>query len=212
MGTAQVLGFSVCVLQNGPLIWIEIANAVQIALGSLMCLLIIFQFISAAGQVYKATKQFHLNRYMKLLVREGIIYFLAYVHPLSNLLFYATWVTMLLINSILVMSLVGILYDVAGIPPGGWWILLDMTQYIPPFTLVPRFILGLRAVYARDLQGRRGSDIDSAFGLSSGSVHGATATAIVFADGGQNEGEEQDEEIQMVERTRNDLGSGTSSA
>ena len=30
--------------------------------------------------MYKATKRFQLNRYMNLLVGEGMIYFLAYVH------------------------------------------------------------------------------------------------------------------------------------
>ena len=29
--------------------------------------------------MYKATRQFQLNRYISLLVREGMIYFVAYV-------------------------------------------------------------------------------------------------------------------------------------
>lgn len=89
-----------------------------------------------------------------------------------------------------------------------------VAAYEPPYSLVPRFILSLRALYARDLQGRCGSDIDTAFGMSLGSVHGAATSAIVFADDGQNEGSEQGEEIQMVERTgfRENRGVGTSGA
>ena len=72
-------------------------------------------------------------------------------------------------------------------------------EYIPPYTLVPRFILSLRKLYARDLRGRPGSEIDTAFGFTSVSGHGAGASAIMFAEGGQNVGSEQDEEIQMEE-------------
>lgn len=107
------------------------------------------------------------------------------------------------------LSLLNTLYDAADIPLKGWWILLLGTaQYIPPYTLVPRFILNLRALYARDHQGRRGSDIESAFGLPAGSIRGATGSAIVFADIEENE-ELGQEEIQMVERTGEDRAAGS---
>lgn len=61
-----------------------------------------------------------------------------------------------------------------------------------------------------DLQGRQGNDIDSAFGLSSGSVHGAAASALVFADAEQNEELEQGDEPQIVERTGEDCGARNS--
>ena len=83
-----------------------------------------------------------------------------------------------------------------------------LAQAIPIFTLVPRFILNLRELHARDLQGRRGSDIDTAFGLSSTPDHGPVASAIMFAEGGQNEGEEQREEIQMGDKEIRSGGSG----
>ena len=84
------------------------------------------------------------------------------------------------------------------ITPNGWLlILLGVVQFVPGCTLVPRFILGLRALYARDLQGRRGSDIDAAFCFSLASSHGATVRTITFAHAGENEGLEQVEEIQM---------------
>lgn len=112
-----------------------------------------------------------------------------------------------MMNSILVMSLLGMLNG-AVIPQGGWWSLSYVAEYLPPIILVPRFMLSLRALFARNVQGRRGSDVDAAFGLSSGSVHAAAST-IVFADSGQNEELEHHEEMQMVERTGEDHGAGT---
>lgn len=109
------------------------------------------------------------------------------------------------------MSLLAILFNTGDIPLGGWWILLGVPQVIPPIVLVPRFILNLRALYAHDLQGRDGRDIDSAFGLSSGFIHDATASAIVFADSGENEGTEQGEEIQLMEMTGGNHDAGTRS-
>lgn len=87
------------------------------------------------------------------------------------------------------------------IPTYGWRIILAGTMgYMPAFTLVPRFILNLRELYARDLRGRRGSDIDTAFGLTSGSADDAAVSTVVFVDAGENEDEEQDEEIQVEGR------------
>lgn len=76
---------------------------------------------------------------------------------------------------------------------------IQIIQYIPPFILVPRFILSLRKLYARDLQGRHGNDLDTAFGLTSAAGHSVTTSTIMFADRGPNEGEE-DGGIQMEER------------
>ena len=69
--------------------------------------------------------------------------------------------------------------------------------FVPAFTLTPQLILSLRKLYARDLQGRCGSDIDMAFGFTCTSGYDTTKSGIVFADGGQNEGEGQGEEMEM---------------
>lgn len=69
----------------------------------------------------------------------------------------------------------------------------SMMMYVPAFTLTPRLVLSLRHLYARDLRSRHGSDIDTAFGLTS-SGHAAVVSEIVFADGGQNLGKEQGRE------------------
>lgn len=65
--------------------WGKALYIVQITLGGVMCLLIAIQFVRTSLQMYKATKRFQLNRYVNLLVREGMLYFLAYVHVLSYL-------------------------------------------------------------------------------------------------------------------------------
>ena len=64
-------------------------------------------------------------------------------------------------------------------------VLVGIVQYVPAFVLAPRLVLSLRELYARDLQGRCGSDIDTAFGLTS-SGHGTVGSQIVFAEGGQD--------------------------
>ena len=114
----------------------------------------------------------------------------------------------MIMNSMLMYSIINLTFYIAYLSLDGWWILLMLAEWIPIFTLVPRFILNLRELYARDLQGRRGSDIDTAFGLTSASSHGPVASAIMFAEGAQNEGEEQGEEIQMEERGFRSAGSG----
>ena len=84
MVTTQVLHLSYCeVTSYVPAIWSEITDISQLALGVLMCLLVAIQFVTQSLQMYKATKRFQLSRYMNLLVREGMIYFLAYVYSLS---------------------------------------------------------------------------------------------------------------------------------
>ena len=82
-----------------------------------------------------------------------------------------------------------------------WWaVVAGLIQFVPAFTLTPRLVLSLREVYARDLRGRMGSDMDTAFGLISTSSYGTAASTIIFAEGGRNAGGEQCDEIQMEER------------
>ena len=99
----------------------------------------------------------------------------------------------------LMYAIANVISDAASLSIDEWWILLAVAEYIPIFTLVPRFILNLRELYAHDLQGRRGSKIDTAFGLTSASSHGPVVSTIMFAEVGQNEDREQGEEIQMEE-------------
>ena len=85
-------------------------------------------------------------------------------------------------NSILTFALINVLIFTGNVSMDGWRVIpLATIQYVPAFTLVPRFILSLRKLYARDLRGRRGNEIDTAFSLTSASNHGAAAaSAIMF--------------------------------
>lgn len=76
----------------------------------------------------------------------------------------------------------------------GQIILVGVMKAIPVFILAPRFILSLRQLYARDVQSRRGADIDTAFGLTSVSIYGDLGSAVVLTDAGQHERLEQDSE------------------
>lgn len=79
-------------------------------------------------------------------------------------------------------------------PTGGQAILLVILEYVPIYTLTPRFILTIRELYARDVRGRR-AGIDTGFGLS------LSEATIEFASAGQNESLEDSEEIQMEAST-----------
>ena len=81
MRTAQVLQFSFCETKyiSTP-IWDEALYGFQIVFGMLLCLLTAIQFIKESLQMYRVTKQLQLSCYMKQLARDGMIYFITYVH------------------------------------------------------------------------------------------------------------------------------------
>lgn len=70
--------------------------------------------------------------------------------------------------------------------PEGWAVVLLSLESVPIFALTPRFILGIREIYARDVQGRRGEGIDTGFGLSLASG-GSVGMPMGFVDAEQNE-------------------------
>ena len=85
---AQVLNYSICEFQIVVLFSvILLQTAAQVILGTLMCLLAVIQSIRESLQMYRVTKRFEISRYLSLLTRDGILYFLAYVHVLSFGLF-----------------------------------------------------------------------------------------------------------------------------
>ncbi|KAI9570973.1 hypothetical protein HD554DRAFT_288472 [Boletus coccyginus] len=138
-----------------------------------MLFLVIFQFVQQSLQMYSVTKQWQINRYMNLLVKQGILYF------------FATFC----------FSLINVLAASGKLPAEGWQVIpLYILEVVPMYTLAPRFIMGLRKVHARDVQGRRGSRIDTAFGRG---VDGAT---VMFADIGRNDGLVSVEETPMATR------------
>ena len=154
--------------------------------------------------MYRATKQWKLNQYMGLLVKQGIFYFLVYVlshafppcPPLPPGLANKPITNRTIRYSNLLFSLINVLVVLGNLPTGeSQLIAIAVLQYVPIFTLTPRFIMSIRELHARDVQGRRGDGIDTGFGLSSSP--GAGGIAVMFANVGGFEGFEDLEEIQM---------------
>lgn len=102
-----------------------------------------------------------------------------------------------------------VLANSRALPTNGWPIIpTEIVEFIPPFTLIPRFALNLRRLYTHDSRRGLGSDIDTALGLTSVSGYGNVASAIMFADDGQDENSEHGEEIQIDENETLGIGSG----
>ncbi|KAN0092658.1 hypothetical protein V8E55_003442, partial [Tylopilus felleus] len=190
--TVQILDFSICTVPYSlwPA-WVYVAFILQITHGVTTCILVTIEFVRQSLQMYQVTKQWQLNRYMSLLVKQAVLYFFVYVHLLILTFRHST----LLYDVLNVLAATVITSSVA------WQYLL---VYVPMFTLTPRFILSIRRLYARDVHGRRGEGIDTGFGLSS-SGRGAAGGSIVFADVEQNEDLEGIEEIRMEDRTAQSL-------
>ena len=112
----------------------------------------------------------------------------------------------MVVNNTLMYSIINLIFYAVSLSINGWWTLSLVVQFITMFTLVPRFILNLRELYARNLQSRCGSNIDTAFGLTSASSHDPVVSAIMFAEDEQSG--EQSEEIQMERRDIRCGGSG----
>ena len=101
------------------------------------------------------------------------------------------------IRSIFLSILINVLGASGKLATAGWQIIaLGIVQDVPMYTVAPRFILSIRELYARDVQGRRGEGIDTGFGFSL-SDRGGVGTAIMFAAAEQNEGLEDVEETPM---------------
>jgi hypothetical protein len=145
---------------------------------------------------------------MNLLLKQGILYFLVYVPsrpfpscpPLPPGLANNPITNRTIHYSVLLFSLVNELAAWGNLTLAGWQLIVfALVQYVPMFALTPRFIMSIRELHAHDVQGRRGSGIDTGFGLSSSSA-GTGGIPIMFADAGRIEGFEDLEEIPMEVR------------
>lgn len=86
----EVLDLSFCTVRAFPLLitWSESVTYIfQVLFGGLMCLLVATQFVRKSLQIYRARKRFELGHYIKLLTRDGMFYFIVYVHSLSSISF-----------------------------------------------------------------------------------------------------------------------------
>ena len=81
--TVQILDFSICTVPYSlwPA-WVYVAFILQITHGVTTCILVTIEFVRQSLQMYQVTKQWQLNRYMSLLVKQAVLYFFVYVHLL----------------------------------------------------------------------------------------------------------------------------------
>ena len=80
--TIQILDVAFCMVQPIPFIWMKVAAILGIAHSAVVCIFVIVQFVRQSLQMYYATKQWQLSQYMRLLVKQGLLYFFACV-PVS---------------------------------------------------------------------------------------------------------------------------------
>ncbi|KAI9566851.1 hypothetical protein HD554DRAFT_2272914 [Boletus coccyginus] len=170
--TIQILDFSFCMVDPTSFMWVKVNSVIQMMNGAAVCILAIAQFVKQSLQMYRVTRRWELNRYMGLLVKQGIFYFLA----------------------VFMFFLINILASLGTLSIKQLW-QADLTfllQYVPMATLTPRFIIGIRELHARDVQGRRGEGIDTGFGFPSrgGGVGGTMMFAGLGLDGGLEGAEE----------------------
>jgi len=59
----------------------------RVTLGVTLLILALISTLKQLVEMYRATKQWQPNKYMQLLMREGILYFLVYVTPFQHFQF-----------------------------------------------------------------------------------------------------------------------------
>lgn len=205
---SQLLDITVCNFVFSTQTWNNAATFSQLILGAVVCTLVMAKFMRDSFQMYRATQKLQLNRYVSLLVRDGLLYFLVYV-PSLNLL-------VKLINSLDGVMVSTFFYTLTnmlgmlGTIPAGWVTqMLMVAADVPVYTLTPRFVMNIRELYVLDLQGRCGGDIDTGFGLSSTAGRDGRGTTMIetiaFADGGEIGVLREREEIMIAAAERSDM-------
>jgi len=134
----------------------------RFVLSAVLFILALTQPLKESVAMYKATKQWQPNRYMKLLVKDGIIYFF-------TSLLYNTVET--IVSGTEFRSTNPSMFFLAGF------------TYLIFALIMPRFIISVRELYDRDLRARL-QGIDSGFGVLSRSVvsQNGVVSTIAFAD------------------------------
>ncbi|KAF8124550.1 hypothetical protein EV363DRAFT_1540282 [Boletus edulis] len=144
----------------------------------------IIQFVRDSLKMYQATRKWQMNRYISLLTRDGLFYYLA----------------------ILFNSAIYLLYNsLSSIRQGPGILLATAFAYVFLYTLTPRFVMNIRELYVLDTQGRGDIHIDTGFGLSSrvGRDIGGSTTigTIAFAEVGATSRWEDAEETATDEES-----------
>ncbi|KAF8838728.1 hypothetical protein BDN67DRAFT_971130 [Paxillus ammoniavirescens] len=94
-------------------------------LGALLCIFAVAKFIRESLETYKEIKQWRSNRYMELLVRESVLYFI--INLLSNAL-------------------------ISTVTSGMQSVVSIITIAILPYVVAPRFVISVREFHSRAVE------------------------------------------------------------
>ena len=86
VSAGPLLDITVCNLSYSTERWNNAATIVQFILGTVLCTLVITQLVRYSLQMHRTARKWQLNKYISLLIREGLLYFLVYVRPLASFL------------------------------------------------------------------------------------------------------------------------------
>lgn len=79
VSVSPLLSFTVCHLKFSTQRWNNASTIVQCILAAVLYICVMVQFARESLQMYRATRNWRLNKYMSLLVRDGLLYFLVCV-------------------------------------------------------------------------------------------------------------------------------------
>jgi len=158
VSVSNVLNFKFCTFTSNvtpPLATYKIVP--RYILGSALLILAVIPTLRYSIETYRMTKTWDTNRSIKLLIREGAVYFV--VNVLYNI-----------INSVVIPN-----FDLT--------LFVDAFSYSLACAIMPRFIISIRELYHRDLRNQY-QGVDTGFGLHSQTLafQKTSMTGVTFLD------------------------------
>jgi len=170
----QVLNSTTCgysFIHNVPILLGVYCAVPRFLVSAMLLILVVARTLKESVDMYKATKQWQLNRYLNMFLRDGIFYFL--VNTVYNIL--------VTVNA-----------SPASTITDTFPIVSDIVSAVCSSLLcccMPRFIISVRELYDREFRGRW-QGIDTGFGVVL--CETGQTTTIAFVDAGHEEGCLQD--------------------
>jgi len=161
MTTTQILDISACnSTYNLPSpLWTYLTPT--FTMSAALLILPVIRTLKESIEIYKATRRWQPNRYMKLFVRDGIFYF--FVRSMYDI----QWAIGYAMQNQLEL----------------WGPFTNLLSLMLLFSMLPRFIINIRELYDRDIL-RHQQGIDTGFGAFSRTIacEDGTMPTIAFAD------------------------------
>lgn len=152
----------------------------RLVLGATLLILAVIPPFKHAIEMYHATKSWQINRYMTLFVKDGVLYFILYVAPVVASICPSFALTFSLpkpckektdhpnavvCTRTLLCNILQVIQPESPILTYSMYFLLGLS-YSVSCVIIPRFIIGVRELYARRLRNQwRG--MDTGFGVFS---------------------------------------------